>query len=218
MKIKSFTLVEILVASAIFMSVVVIAVSSTAMVTRSGARSDDLRRTMQCARQTEDYIVQMVRSSGWGERLFALRNTGGRLLLAAPETGGENYPGLVVFPGEGRFLAIFKEGGQYLSRRGSVGDDMSDGQTLPLSDGPDEPLHPASCAALEGVAIGGGDFLDHLDEPFLISTSKGGVQPVYVVVLEDAFYRAGQETRESALEKNLFAKIYLKVTNARGLF
>jgi len=79
MKFKSFTLVEILVASMIFMIVIVVSVSSFGMISRSSVKTDDLRLTNQCARQVEDYSdalsdqIDKEPTSWWPDQLWSCR-------------------------------------------------------------------------------------------------------------------------------------------------
>ncbi|MCX6809933.1 MAG: prepilin-type N-terminal cleavage/methylation domain-containing protein [Candidatus Berkelbacteria bacterium] len=73
MKTKAFTLIEILVASFIFMMVIVMATASFAMIKKSNELTTDISKTNECAKQTENYINLMVRSANFGtSRIVAI--------------------------------------------------------------------------------------------------------------------------------------------------
>ena len=73
MKTKGFTLIEILIASFIFMMVIVMATASFAMIKKSNELTTDISKTNECAKQTENYINMMVRSADFGSsRIVAI--------------------------------------------------------------------------------------------------------------------------------------------------
>jgi type II secretory pathway pseudopilin PulG len=66
MKLKSFTLIEVMIASYIFMIVIMMVTSSFAMIRKSNENSDDTRVTSSCTRQVEDVFKSAVKSANFG--------------------------------------------------------------------------------------------------------------------------------------------------------
>lgn len=66
MKLKSFTLIEVMIASYVFMIVIMMVTSSFAMIRKSNENSDDSRVTSSCARQVEDVFKSAVKSANFG--------------------------------------------------------------------------------------------------------------------------------------------------------
>lgn len=122
LSLTGFTLIEILVASYIFMVVVVTAVAAFAMIKRSNETSDDFRQTNQCAREGENFISSLFRSASYGNpRVYGLVDNGGSYVLRAIKEPTQNTPelelnfsGFVVFsqvPVDNKlaFKAIYKQ-------------------------------------------------------------------------------------------------------------
>lgn len=63
---KAFTLIEILVATYIFMVVIMMVTSSFAMIKKSNDNSDDTRIVNNCAKQVEETLQSLVKSSSFG--------------------------------------------------------------------------------------------------------------------------------------------------------
>lgn len=73
MKTKAFTLIEILIATMIFMTVAIMAVAAFAMVKRSNEITSDQAKTDECSRQVENFIGSVFRSASFGSpRVMAL--------------------------------------------------------------------------------------------------------------------------------------------------
>ena len=70
MRLKSFTLIEVMIASYIFMVVILMVVASFAMVRKSNESSDDSRVTSNCSRQVEDIFRSAVKSANFGKPLI----------------------------------------------------------------------------------------------------------------------------------------------------
>jgi len=66
MKLKSFSLIEVLIASYVFMIVIMMVTSSFAMIRKSNENSDDVRITSTCARQVEDVFRSAIKSANFG--------------------------------------------------------------------------------------------------------------------------------------------------------
>lgn len=70
MKIKSFTLVEVMVASYVFMVVMVMVVASYALIKKSNESSDDIRITSTCSRQVEEIFRSAIKAANFGKPLI----------------------------------------------------------------------------------------------------------------------------------------------------
>ena len=82
MKTKAFTLIEILIATILFMTVVMVAVASFAMVKRSSEITNDQAKTDECSRQIEDFTTSLFRSANVGDPvIMAVVRSGERKLL-----------------------------------------------------------------------------------------------------------------------------------------
>lgn len=107
-KIKAFTLIEILIASSIFMVVAISSAAAFAMVKKSNNKTEDLRIANDCARQVEDFIKNEVRSASSGEKIKGLKYSGGVYSgITIPPNGGA-YPGFVSFR-ENEVRAVIRE-------------------------------------------------------------------------------------------------------------
>lgn len=67
MKTKAFSLIEILIATIIFMTVVMMAVASFAMVKKSNEITNDQAKTDECSRQIEGFASSIFRSASVGD-------------------------------------------------------------------------------------------------------------------------------------------------------
>jgi|GEM_PF-2530899 len=114
MKLRSFTLVEILIASTIFTIVIMTAVSTFALIRRSNYKSADSKVAASCARQIEDFIKAEVTSSNTSPRIELIKqsqtNRNRYSISSVPGFDPSNYPvlGLALFQG-GRVKLIFKD-------------------------------------------------------------------------------------------------------------
>jgi len=112
MKLKGFTLVEILIASTIFTIVIMTAVSSFALIRRSNYKSEDNKIAASCARQIEDFIKAEVISSSTSPRIELIKQSSNNRnkydIFSVP--GFDDYPvlGLALFQG-GQVKLIFKD-------------------------------------------------------------------------------------------------------------
>lgn len=82
MKSKAFSLIEILVATMIFMTVIVVTIVAFAMVKKSNEISGDSMKTDECSRQVENFIGSVFRSASYGNpRIMAIVRSSGSFLL-----------------------------------------------------------------------------------------------------------------------------------------
>jgi len=63
MKIKSFTLIEVIVATGIFAAVIVLATASYSYTLKSNQRAADINNLTQCTRSVEDYISNQLKNA-----------------------------------------------------------------------------------------------------------------------------------------------------------
>ena len=89
MRLKSFTLIEVMIASYIFMVVILMVVASFAMVRKSNENSDDSRVTSNCSRQVEDIFRSAVKSANFGKPLIkGIVYNGSKYTLISTSTSG----------------------------------------------------------------------------------------------------------------------------------
>ncbi len=98
MKLKSFTLIEILIATIIFMIVVTTAVTSLTMMRKSTNSSNDLARATGCAREVEDFVKLKLRQAKQDQKIYGVsKNDAGVFYVDEIPPGKETrYFGLVI--------------------------------------------------------------------------------------------------------------------------
>lgn len=167
MKIKSFTLIEILIASLIFVSVMVVATTSFALVRRSNDNSEDMKIASSCARQVEDFVKAQIKSSSFSGRVMAIDfdTTSGQYKIypitqkMSTEKKSVNVAGIVLFPAAGKYVAIFKkitatDSSYYFDQR--TGDlDINKVHTIDFLG---SKIHPETCKGMTpGSKVAGSD-------------------------------------------------------------
>jgi len=108
-RLKSFTLVEILIASLIFITVLMIVAASFALIKKSNDKTDDSRLADTCSRQLEDYLKARIVSSNNGGRIMALTDTGGFKLVPPLKVNAANIIGFASFVEDGKYEIILKD-------------------------------------------------------------------------------------------------------------
>ena len=73
MKTKSFTLIEVLVASTIFMLVAMMAAASFAAVRQTNAKATDLKNTSECREVLQNFVQSEVKNSNSGARIMEIK-------------------------------------------------------------------------------------------------------------------------------------------------
>lgn len=218
-KVKGFTLIEILIASYIFVMVIVMAVASFAMIKRSNEVSDDIRLTSQCARDLEDFVSSRVRSSVDNPRIMAVKLSadGNTFNLITPGAEGK-YSGVAVFklsssPDKITVQTIYKKGdGYFYQEQDTPSSSLS--ATISVSG---TKLNSNDCSAATSNPVG-----VITATPFAIASSsaynKGPASsvdspPIFTITLDDLFYRRlGGNSQESAENKAL-SRVYISVVN-----
>lgn len=214
MKYKSYSLIEILVASMIFMIVIVVSITAFGMVRRTNTKADDLRLTNQCARQIEDYIGSQIRSANTKERIMAIadRGAGSYIFRKLPDSFDNYYQGLVLFNGANSYLAIYKIGGVYYAKSAQYTNEhqVEDGKTIPgIIPDRNAVILPDACAAFETVEP---DFIKNPRDPFM-GRKIGRGDNTIEIILKDAVYRSGLESQEISIENKSFSTVSLRVSN-----
>jgi type II secretory pathway pseudopilin PulG len=166
-RIKSFTLIEILIASLIFVSVMVVATTSFALVKKSNDNSEDMKIASSCARQVEDFVKAQIKSSSFNGRVMAIdfdTTSGEYKIYPITQKMGEDVAGAVLFPAEGKYVAIFKkvtaaDSSYYFDQR--TGDlNINEVHTIDFLG---SKIHPDTC---KGMTPGSG--VAGSDQPFQI--------------------------------------------------
>lgn len=215
MKIKSFTLIEILIASVIFMGVMVIAASSFALVRRSSEKAEDIRVASTCARQVEDFIKSQTISSNYGGRIMALSGCtpngaspglSCKLYPPASSEGQADLYGVAFFLNETTYKILYKyvpvdksDAGYYLDEKstgtfnfGAVKDVNVNGKLL----------HSSSCKAINSNVTGGND------SPFKIDYSMRFPAPTLSATSAPSDAQISKMVFEISLDDVLFNYLY----------
>jgi type II secretory pathway pseudopilin PulG len=220
-KLKSFTLIEILIASYIFVMVIIMAVASFAMIKRSNDTSDDIRLTSQCARDLEDFVSSRVRSSVDDPRIMAVKlSADGSIFNLITPGAGSKYSGVAVFkktssPDKITVRAIYKKGDGYFYQEQEVA--SSSLSTTTFSTVNEAKLNSDDCSAAVSNPAGATP-----ETPFAIASSssykKGpasGVSspPIFTITLDDLFYRRLGGTSQENPDNKALSRVYINVVN-----
>jgi len=218
-KLKSFTLIEILIASYIFMMVIMMVVASFAMIKRSNDTSDDIRLTSQCARDLEDFVSSRIRSSVDGPRIMAVKlsDDGNTFNLITPDAGSKYY-GVAVFkksssPDKITVQVIYKKGDVYFYQEQEVAS-SSLSAAIPVLG---TKLNSDDCSAAVSNPAGATP-----KTPFTIVSSssyeKGPASrvsspPIFTITLDDLFYRRLGGNSQEAPDNKALSHVYVNVVN-----
>lgn len=238
-KVKSFTLVEILIASVIFVAVATIASSSLSMIIASSNKTDDLTKSENCARQVSDYVKALAVSDHYGNRMkIVVSPEEGKFVVKDwGETISENYTraiGLAFFDSPSTFKIVYKQDGDYLIQSGNVYNSNSDYRYSFNTD--NSAINSNDCQFFQDAAGGWGQLKDadgqqiyDFSNPFAITREiqiQAAQSPtnlrledsgnrIYLVSLKDVVYRAGELGSQIATEddaKNSGIYSYLDLT------
>jgi len=234
MKTKAFSLIEILIATIIFMTVVMVAVAAFAIIKRSNEITSDLAKTDECSRQIENFSGSIFRSASFGDpRVMAVVKNGENILLKNLDNyqdGETDAMGFAIFEkatvmGKIKLTIIFKKidpdakktGYFYKSANVNALDAM-DGMNLNnfLSVNIQK-IHSSGCIPLqtEGESV---EFWGKFDKPFHLKLSypyEGGPasqigKRIYLLTINDLIYSSfsSQEAEDKSI-----SKLYVEVTN-----
>jgi len=227
---KSFSLIEILIATMIFMTVIVLAVSSFGMVKKSNETTVDMAKTAECVRQIGNISMSLFKSANYHEpRLMRILSTGGTYKLIEPDEDSVDADGFASFQpsdeaGKIYLVAVLKKttGDQtgYYYRKAEVDEELAvnGGNISSFINSTDlEPLHSKDCQALikNGSEIG---FEGDYEKPFALTLStpfSGGPSslqgnPIYQIKLNDIIF-----SKFSSQEENdkTFSRLFLEGIN-----
>lgn len=245
-KIRSFTLVEILIASVIFAVVATIAASSLSMIIATSGKTDDLTASENCVRQVNDYIQAMASSDHYGQRLrvmtlveenkFQIKEWG-----KVTEENWTRAAGIAFFDESSVFKIVYKKDGQYLIQDNNT---FNAAENFEYSlNSSNSAIHSDDCRFFTNVA-GGWDTLKDADSrplydftnPFVI-TRNIGIQTaqsptnaalndsknrVYSVSVRDVAYRAQDagtaiSTEDDAKTSNIYSRLDLTFSESEKL-
>jgi len=241
MKTKAFGLIEILIATIIFMTVVIVTVASFAMVKRSNEMANDSAKTDECSRQIENLAGSIFRSASEGDPLvMAVVKSGGNYLLldlSDPDSDSEtdtetdveiDAVGYATFEkapvmDQVQLVVIFKntdiEKPGYYYKLGSVDKaDVKGGMNLTgfLGTGI-EKIHSSACAPLvaDGSEVG---FSGNYDNPFHLKLSypyKGGPASQIGKPIYSLVLNdlLFSSYSDKSVEDKSISKLYVEVTN-----
>ena len=217
---------EILVASAIFMGVIIIAAASFAMVRRSNEKSDDSRVVTDCARNLEDVITSEVRSSTQGPRVMGVEaGLAGAMdavdltkLGSGDQKSFNKLIGIIVFPAGTKAHVIYRaknfpsqngEGIYYYAELTSG--QISGGQIISLPS--PQKILSDDCGTLMGSVYSTNQVFS-VDAAKMASSSDSN-NIVYTVGLTDFLYREGYYSDYFAAQASgAVARVSVSVTNS----
>lgn len=237
MKTKAFTLIEILIATIIFMTVVMLAVASFALVKKSNEITNDQAKTDECSRQIEDFTASLFRSASTGDPVImaVIKSGASKLLKDLSEITDHKTDaiGFAIFedsPVQGKIIlsVIFKDAGiddptsqkvGYYYKSGSFSQaDIVDEKNLTnyLGSGLQK-IHSSSCVPLKSDGSGVG-FAGDFSNPFHLRLSfpyEGGPasqigKPIYTMVINDLVFSS---LSDQSVEDKSISKLYVEVTN-----
>jgi len=232
-KIKSFTLIEILVSSLIFVVVVTTGVSAFALVRSSNEKTDDVRLADQCSRQVREKLSEIERTAQISPRVNAIQfNTDktGFSLVAVTSTGGlsegestsSQYEGVALFDTPStKFKAFYKKDGLYYL--GSY----TRAATYSFASN-DSPIMSEDCMAFSTAPEGSIDLSSYnFEQPFKVYFEKHypdydqskQEDVIYKIILNDLAYRSNKggtrvEDEGSSIERSSTSKIFVELTNS----
>ncbi len=227
MKVKSYSLIEILIATLIFMVVIMVAVSAFALVKRSNEISGDYSKTDECARQIENFVSSIFRSASLGNpRIMAIMKEGDHLKLQdlseIPDSEME-ADGFSVFenstdPQKINSVIIYKNidndnSGYYYQATLVNKTDLKNGLLIAINNS--QKIHPRDCKPLYQEVEGFNGTYNH---PFILKLSypsRSGPysqidNPIYSLTIDDLLYSV-LSAQDSEDKSN--SRLYLKVIN-----
>ena len=243
MKIKSFTLIEILIASVIFMGVMVIAASSFALVRRSSEKAEDIRVASTCARQVEDFIKSQTISSNYGGRIMALSGCtpngaspglSCKLYPPASSEGQADLYGVAFFLSETSYKVLYKyvpadksDAAYFLDERNNPA--VVNFKTSAVINVSGKLLNSSECKVLNSGVTDGNDFPFKINysmrfpvpapSPSTAPTDAQISKMVFEISLDDIFFKYlggdfAQESERAWKSANTAERVFIKATNS----
>jgi len=235
MKLKSFTLIEILIATLIFMLVAMIAATTFVMVRNTSDKTSDLAGANACSRQIESFVESMVRSSryGYGKRIMGVDKSdlGASYVLKdlyQSETLQRFY-GLAFFVENNKYRVVIKRDGEngYLTKDFSYSsaNNIENNKVIDLSDA--IPLNSNDCGTFTDKPVAFES--KNLTKPFQVSvrpntpqlaTQTPSVSPSYfdslsyLVGLNDIVYMKGVENQKQSIDRKSYEQVFVSSVNS----
>jgi len=223
-KIKSFSLIEILIASSIFMFVAIMAAASFGMVRRANDRARDLKNTGECREILQNFVESGVNNSSKEPRIMGIIGQGDGYLFKDIKIANDGslqdqlqaediqFSGLAMFLSDGSYSVIYKDKNQkYLYKEFAQNDPditlPSEGEIVPAAS---EFLKTGNQSCYGSpVSLGSAT-------PFKIWGVKNNNRSshLFTVVLEDNLYNIQNPTSQ---DQN-FSYLSLRVSNGEGSF
>lgn len=200
-KIKSFTLVEVLIATVIFASVAVIATSSASMIISSTNKSDDLTKSEVCIRQVYDYVRASIQSSNPNHRFMPVTQSGTTFqLVTFGDVSSENskeFVGIAYFTQKEKLRIIYKSAGAYY-QSAEQNYNSSPTATYVQDRSTDGKIHSDECSFFTASPMGSAWAEYDFAKPFTISRNadvqRGDLSKSenrsYLINLKDVAYRS----------------------------
>jgi len=225
-KIRGFTLIEILIASLIFVTVAVMAVAAFASAKKSNDQSSDMRVINECNHQIGDLLRAKVQGADIEKRIYGLIKTDtDTYKLEKPSSlrDGKNYTGLAVFESSNQFTPIFKQDGAYFYTDNPI--EMNPDPIFAYNFTPVR-LGSQDCQTYVSQSVPGAAIVK--DKPFLVKQinyfTVSGVpgdeqDKIYSINLRDAIYRARDtqmviEDEQGSHEKGIYSILDINVVNS----
>ncbi len=224
-KILSFSLIEILIASSIFMFVAMMAAASFGMIRKANDRARDLKNTGECREILQNFVESGVNNSNREPRIMGIIGQGDGYLFKDIDVANDSlsleqlptediqFAGLAMFLSDGSYSVIYKDKSQqYLFRE--FGKDGSDA-TLPV-EGDSVPVANEFLKTGNQTCYGSPTSLG-LATPFKIwgvKNNNNQSSHLFTVVLEDNLYNIQNPTSQ---DQN-FSYLSLRVSNGEGNF
>ncbi|OQA52635.1 MAG: hypothetical protein BWY43_00424 [candidate division WS2 bacterium ADurb.Bin280] len=226
-KIKSFTLVEILVATTIFAIVAVIASASSSMIISTTNKSDDLSKSEVCVRQVYDFVRAAISSSDSNMRFYPAELAGTsrfqlKLFGDVPPENEASFPAIAYFVSSEKFRIIHKLGDSFfLSDELEFNKNLSTYYNVSSS----KKIHSDDCSFFipSPAPISGYDFV----KPFTITRNQNiqmgdltkSENRSYLIHLKDIAYRSKQGgedvvTMSEAWESKIFSRLDLVISES----
>lgn len=237
-KLKSFTLIEIIIAAVIFAVVAIVASASLSMIVASNNKTDDLTSNENCIRQVSDYIKGAASVDHFGQRVRVVVASGTTFRLKefgkiSTENTGD-YRGIAFFNSAHTFRVVYKQNGIY-GVSGSIDYIRDDFDYSFPAQVANVQIHSNDCRFFTGSPTGW-DMKDannqniyNFDNPFQITRYKhiqAGDTPAelslsrnraYVINVRDVAYRASDigvalQSQSDANSSNIFSRLDLTIS------
>ncbi len=221
-KVKSFTLIEVMVASLIFLVVSSTAVSAFALIRKSNEKTDDIRMSDQCVRQAREVLSEVVRANQSQSRIAGIDSSDpNRFTITESEDQNTGYIGVAIFESETSVKAIYKISGIYY-----IGDYTLDTPTTIRRRANSSEIMSSDCLAFQNIPIGL-VWSNDIAKPFKVYFEKHYPDydankiedKIYKVFLEDLVYHASDDgfsiaDEVSALGSNTMSKLFANLTSS----